>query len=286
MHTIDTRFPYPPPEPLPHTSEGAFGSLLCGIDASRSCFEAARQAAILARPGATLDLVSVATTRGVGLNAQSALSPERAEEALRRAQELASVAQVDVSIDLVHEPEPTAVLLERAAGHELVVVGSHGSSRVEGILLGSTSSALVHEAEVPVLVARRPPGEEIGGPVVVASDGSPDAARAIDLAAKIALAYGSAIHVVVAAWGIGDRLESILEMACAPLVAAGLEPRTHTLVADPPVAIAQAARSVGAAVVLVGSRGLGGISALGSVSEVVAHEAPCSVLVARPSTPH
>jgi nucleotide-binding universal stress UspA family protein len=33
---------------------------------------------------------------------------------------------------------------------------------------------------------------------------------------------------------------------------------------------------------VVGSRGLHGIRALGSVSERVAHKAPCSVLVVRP----
>jgi nucleotide-binding universal stress UspA family protein len=35
--------------------------------------------------------------------------------------------------------------------------------------------------------------------------------------------------------------------------------------------------------VAVGSRGLTGVRALGSVSERVAHQAPCSVLVARAS---
>ena len=36
-----------------------------------------------------------------------------------------------------------------------------------------------------------------------------------------------------------------------------------------------------ASLVVVGSRGLGGVRALGSVSERVAHRAPCSVLIVR-----
>jgi nucleotide-binding universal stress UspA family protein len=47
--------------------------------------------------------------------------------------------------------------------------------------------------------------------------------------------------------------------------------------------IIQAATSENVALVAVGSRGLGGVRALGSVSERVAHRAPCSVLVARPT---
>jgi nucleotide-binding universal stress UspA family protein len=45
--------------------------------------------------------------------------------------------------------------------------------------------------------------------------------------------------------------------------------------------ILEAADSERVALVAVGSRGLSGVRALGSVSERVAHRAPCSVLVAR-----
>lgn len=55
------------------------------------------------------------------------------------------------------------------------------------------------------------------------------------------------------------------------------------VVDDPPVdALVQASRSVD--LVVVGSRGLHGLTALGSVSERVAHRADCSVLVARAPT--
>ena len=47
--------------------------------------------------------------------------------------------------------------------------------------------------------------------------------------------------------------------------------------------ILDAAASERVALVSVGSRGLSGARAMGSVSERVAHRAPCSVLVARPT---
>jgi nucleotide-binding universal stress UspA family protein len=46
--------------------------------------------------------------------------------------------------------------------------------------------------------------------------------------------------------------------------------------------VAAAARDFDASLVVTGSRGLGGASALRSVSERIVHSAPCSVLVIRP----
>lgn len=278
--SIDTRFPVPATAPLAHSSEGAFDSVVCGVDGSRGGFDAVRQAAMLARPGATVDLVSVVWERGTGLTAQTALSTGRAEEALGRARDIAGAVDVHISTSLVRAENAPAALLERVRGHELAVVGSHAGSRIEGIVLGSTASALLHRASAPVLVARRPPeGERFGDRILVASDGSADAGRAVEVAAAIAGAYGSELHVVVAAWGIDDRLDAILAATRDAL--GGIEPRTHVVVADPRAAIVAAAARVRASLVVVGSRGLGGVRALGSVSEVVAHDAPCSALVAR-----
>ncbi|MDI1291089.1 MAG: universal stress protein [bacterium] len=49
---------------------------------------------------------------------------------------------------------PASVLLERAAGAELLVVGSRGRGWFEGMLLGSVSSALVHQAPASIAVVR------------------------------------------------------------------------------------------------------------------------------------
>ncbi|MGH3044059.1 MAG: universal stress protein, partial [Gaiellaceae bacterium] len=51
---------------------------------------------------------------------------------------------------------------------------------------------------------------------------------------------------------------------------------------DPVGTLLSAAQN--ADLLIVGSRGLHGVRALGSVSERVAHKAPCSVLVVRPPT--
>jgi nucleotide-binding universal stress UspA family protein len=65
--------------------------------------------------------------------------------------------------------------------------------------------------------------------------------------------------------------------------ATGVEPAVVEPGGKPAERIAEAARDDRAGLVVIGSRGLGGLKALGSVSERVVHAAPCSVLVARPA---
>ncbi|MFH5210037.1 universal stress protein [Antrihabitans sp. NCIMB 15449] len=49
---------------------------------------------------------------------------------------------------------PVRQLLEESATAQVLVVGSHGRGGFTGMLLGSTSRALLHTAECPIIVAR------------------------------------------------------------------------------------------------------------------------------------
>lgn len=51
---------------------------------------------------------------------------------------------------------PSLRLLEQAERAQLVVLGSHGRGGFAGMLLGSVWSAVVHNAGVPVIIARPP----------------------------------------------------------------------------------------------------------------------------------
>jgi nucleotide-binding universal stress UspA family protein len=61
----------------------------------------------------------------------------------------------DVAVErAVVRQRPAPALLERAAGAQLLVVGSRGRGGFTGLLLGSTSQAVLHHAPCPVIVVR------------------------------------------------------------------------------------------------------------------------------------
>jgi nucleotide-binding universal stress UspA family protein len=75
--------------------------------------------------------------------------------------ELLAGARRPHSVDVVAiEGYPSAVLLERAADADLLVVGSRGRGGFGSLLLGSVSTACVHHATCAVLVVRPPRDEQ------------------------------------------------------------------------------------------------------------------------------
>ncbi|MEV1117108.1 universal stress protein [Actinosynnema sp. NPDC049800] len=66
----------------------------------------------------------------------------------------------DVTVEReVVRSRPTRALLDAGRGAQLLVVGSHGRGGFTGMLLGSTSQALIHHAPCPLAVVRRTEAE-------------------------------------------------------------------------------------------------------------------------------
>jgi nucleotide-binding universal stress UspA family protein len=149
----------------------------------------------------------------------------------------------------------------------LVALGSHGTGRLAGIALGSVATTLVHSAPCSVLVARGD-GTWFPRSIVVGHDGSPEAVAAADVAAGLARRFGSHVRTLAATDGRPLDVDG--------LTSAGLVEFVDRTPVD---ALVEASRD--ADLVVVGSRGLRGVRALASVSERVAHQAACSVLVVR-----
>jgi nucleotide-binding universal stress UspA family protein len=136
--------------------------------------------------------------------------------------------------------------------------------------------------------------------IVVGTDGSETAAKAVAHAAEIASAYDATLHIVsslpttplsagtVATPVVIDsraEVESILTEAAAAVERDGLTVCTHAMQLDPARAIVDAAVRLEADLVVVGNRGMKGAKRflLGSVPNWVAHHAPCAVLIVKTS---
>ena len=123
------------------------------------------------------------------------------------------------------------------------------------------------------MLLARPRGGELWKPrrILVGIDGSEQSLVALATADELAERLGSAVTVLAATGG--KPMEPDRDWA----------ERVGTWTPGSPVG-ALLDQSIHADLVVVGSRGLHGLSALGSVSERVAHRASCSVLVVRPDS--
>lgn len=252
-----------------------FDRVVCGIDPGPESLEAARQAARLASPGGRLLLVGVVETEiavHAGWAAGQLLDELKAdvEQAVETARvELAPLRAAETRI--LEGPVPARLLeVARAERATLLAVGTHGHRRAAGILLGTVATTLLHDAPCGVLIARAP-DDPVAFParIVVGTDGSNEGETALAIASALAGRFGAELRLVVASGGKSVDADAV--RAAHP--DAVLDHR------KPVEALVEWSRL--ADLIVIGSRGLHGPRALGSVSERVAHEARCSVLVVR-----
>jgi nucleotide-binding universal stress UspA family protein len=257
--------------------EALVSRVLVGVDRSPESLEAARQAAVLCDAGGTLTLLSAWTLPppviGVGPEfayqddedpkrkaAEAALAAAKATIAAQTAPDM-KVARGFAWDELIKEIEKELATL--------VVVGSHGTGRMRGILMGSTATAIVHKAPCSVLVARKA-GPSFPARIVVGVDGSSESAAAYATAEYLAEHFCAELWPVVAHGGNGVDKE---------IVATIVDYDHEDLPDEPVAALLVASAEAEADLVVVGSRGLHGLKALGS--ERLAHEAHCSTLIVR-----
>lgn len=116
--------------------------------------------------------------------------------------------------------------------------------------------------------------------ILVATDGSETASRAVDQAAAMATALGAALTVLSA----GPAAAAVVEGERERLARTGSSVETLVVDGDPASAIVAAARDGAFDLVVVGNRGMTGpgrLVTLGSVPNKVSHALTCSLLIVR-----
>ena len=229
-----------------------FGRILVGVDGTDQGLVACRQAARLAEDNALVEAVTVVNL------AEAVLVGPMAPRAANELQDEAEAALDQALLILGDRAErrslqglPTPELLAEVGKVDatLLAIGSHGHSRASEIVLGGTAGELLHKAPCSVLVARETvDAQRFPRSIVVGVDGSANADAAREVADGLARRFEADLRVL-----------NSLKHPVDELVAASSD----------------------ADLLIVGSRGLHGLRALGSVSERVAHQARCSVLVVR-----
>ncbi len=269
-----------------------FTRVVCGIDGTREGFEAARQAARITSPDGRLVLVAVTDylraisgrwgpelvpwdlveMPGRNLDALNAALRARAEESLAWAErQVGDALRVQTLVVSARVPEALRDAAEREDA-QLIAVGAHGGRRVVGAALGRVATMLLHDSPASVLLARRPFDPcRFPARVVVGFDGSDAGLRARDVAVSLCEVSGGSLTLVVAAHD--EQIEAAALAAEAAPHAVRVDQRR------PVEALVEAAAA--ADLLVVGSRGMSGLRALGSVSERVAHLCASSVLVVR-----
>jgi nucleotide-binding universal stress UspA family protein len=253
--------------------QSIFDRIVIGVDGTKESLDACRQAAQFAEPHAAVEAAIVSLFPPA---AAKALGVDDLAERLERtaSSALAAAAQIlGPQADLRRlEGLTVDALLEEVKRFQasLLAIGTEGHARLKEIVLGGIAGELLHQAPCAVLVARPVPDTSVfPRDIVVGIDGSDEAERALDVARDLANRRHSTLRSVVATGGKRVNLDELRTQ----------HPRVDAAAGRPVPALVEA--SATADLLVVGSRGLHGPRALGSVSERIAHEASCSVLVVR-----
>lgn len=286
--------------------------LVVGVDGSRLSEAAAQAALSLAvQSHALVHLISVVEELPRYISAREEVAREETEarhyfttchQRLQREAERKGVS-FTTQIVVGHEVQQ---LLSAATSlkADLLVIGHAGHSAVSGTGLGSTASQLLRHAPCSVLIARTQMQVTQLSRLVVALDGSPLGWEAYAVALDLAHGTRHPLQVVSVAEGRAGASEAALQAraaepshswvtfllgaqarAAASAATAGVAVDIKMQTGSAREALVTAAREAGADVLILGATGhdYPWSQTVGATAMKVAEDAPCSVLIVRPS---
>ncbi len=247
-----------------------FDRVVVAMDGSPGSLEAAVQADAL-RPGlGMIELIGVVQSSSIAYSAYGApLIVAEAERTFANRFDQGRSVCPAATAELLHGPVIPRLLERLKDSHAtLVAVGASDHSRPVGIARGSVPTEMLHRAPCSVLVARRPRVADSSlRSVIVGYDGSSGARDALATGRDIASRLGATLRIVLADDSAAIEAEELEGLA------------VHRDERNAVHALREA--SGDADLLVVGSRGLRGVRAIGSVSERLGNRSSCSVLVVR-----
>jgi nucleotide-binding universal stress UspA family protein len=278
-----------------------FHDIVVGTDGSERAARAVRQATDLAlATDATLHVIHAYQGTRKSIEAAGKQVVEQVD---------ADLAETGVRLQTYAlQGDPADVMIEWTQNHsaDLIVVGNKGMTG-KGRFLGSIPNAVSHDAMGAVMIVQTQRDFRGFRCIVVGTDGSERAARAVALASELAATFGARLHLVLAYKGVeqatADALASgaawtaptdldaeareenaaiggTLEAQAESIRARGIEVETHAMSTSPTSAILDVAATSDADLVVVGNKGMTGAKRmLGSIPNTLSHQAKCAVLI-------
>lgn len=174
------------------------------------------------------------------------------------------------------DPAQEILLAADRRGAELITVGAGHTRWLETLVLGSTSTKVLHTAAVSVLVAHRAPAGPLR--VLVGTDGSASSLQAARVFAALTDPARCSVRVAtVTAAGSTDGEPAIAAVGQI-LRAAGFTFESEVVAGNPATVLLE--RATAHDLVVVGSRGTGALrrALLGSVSDGLVRGAPATLV--------
>ena len=238
-------------------------------------------------------------------------------------EELAALGTEVGAATVAKSGNPAEVLLAEAVatGATLLVVGSVGMTGARRFLLGSVPNKISHHTATDLLIVKTdPPPKQVGdyNSILVGTDGSPTATRAVEMASKLAATLGIKPTIVcvytppteqelkrmaspqdpVEQWkaGRGERdvpdefrwriagasqAEDILDRAAEHASAQGTDAEVRAVEGHPAESLISIAEDESFDLIAIGSVGMSGPKRfmLGNVPHRISHHAPTDILI-------
>lgn len=275
-------------EDASQSTQLTLNTALCALDGSPESIGAVHQAASLVGSDGHLTLLLVTAFRNEPEMRSPAISPAQATEILEHAQAAAREAGVPASVEVDPEGPPGRVVLEHCAGHDVLALGTPATEWFGAMFLGGVAATAEDYLTRPLLVSRAADrGTALQDRILVASDGLEGSDELVAIAGRLAAGRGGSVtllHVLGAEshmhpHRIQHQAEQLQELL-------GDRARLKVEPGHARHAVIEAARAEDSSLVMLSSRALSGLHAVGSVSRRVVHQAPCPVLLVPPEQLH